>query len=77
MVAEAKSKKTRSRKLAEGLYVKCVSRKLARGRGSIAEAAAEAMNNFLSITKEKIKTHLSSGPNPGYLLFIGEYTTQS
>ena len=29
VVAEAKTKKTRSRKLAEGLYVKCMSRKLA------------------------------------------------
>ena len=29
VVAEAKTRKTRSRKLAEGLYVKCVSRKLA------------------------------------------------
>ena len=29
VVAEAKTKKTKSRKLAEGLHVKCVSRKLA------------------------------------------------
>ena len=29
VVAEARTKKTRSRKLAEGLYVKCMSRKLA------------------------------------------------
>ncbi len=47
VVAEAKTKKTRSRKLTEGLYVKCVSRKL-----NIAETVAEAVNNFLSFPKE-------------------------
>ena len=47
VVAEIKTKKTRSRKLTEGLYVKYVARKL-----NIAETVAETVNNFFSVPKE-------------------------
>ncbi len=76
VVAEAKSKKTRSRKLAEGLCVKCVSWKLALWSRKHC-GSCEYCNYFLSTRKQKNKIQMVLHGPPRKGAFASETSSVS